>query len=73
MIKITRQDIIKYYRDWAGKTGLVLPFTNMLLKKATFALKTSQKVLAYGQLRTGKELELMFSIADDLACEGVIK
>ena len=69
---MNKKDILSYYRNWAGNSQdneHAISFTNMLLKKATFALRNNDKVLAFGQLRTGKELETMYCLAEDLFCE----
>jgi len=66
---MTKQEVVDYYKAWGGNA---LQFTDMLMRKATFALRTNKKVMAHGKMRTGKQLEQMFIIADDLACEGLL-
>ena len=67
-----RKEILEYYKNWKGETGTLMGFTDMLMKKATFALQGNM-VMAGGKMRNGKEMDEMNSIADDMVYEGLLK
>lgn len=72
MTTINRQLVKAYYRKWASSNysnQTAIDFTEMLQKKTIFALSTGSSVWAYDKKYTGKELETMYCIAEDLFCE----
>lgn len=69
---MTKRQVVAYYKKWTGgniSNDNAIAFTDMLLKKATFALRTGQKIYAYDKTHTGKELEQMYCLAEDIFCE----
>lgn len=66
---MNKKYILDYYKKYTGNNFSnenAISFTNMLMKKANFALQTGDKIFAYDGLKTGKELEQMYCLAEDI-------
>ena len=69
---MTKQNIIAYYKKWGNDeltNDNAIMFTNMLMKKATLALRDGINIMANDKMRTGKELEQMYCLAEDIFCD----
>ncbi len=67
---MNRSELIAYYKKWGGN---VLQFTDMLSRKAMFTACHGCTVNINGVMRNAAEAEQIFCLADDLACEGLLK
>ena len=64
---MTKQEVKNYFNSWGKDAGM---FIEMLQEKTTFAKVNHKSIMAGGKVRTGKELEEMLVIADDMFCAG---
>ena len=56
-----------YFIKWSGgNKEFYSGFISLLQRKAHYALSSNNKIYAYDKLYTGKELEQMLAIADDM-------
>lgn len=67
---MNKQDILNYFKNY-GEDGR--KFVQMLQEKVFFAKSHKTEVMAYHKMRTGKEIEEMLVIADDLFTEGKLQ
>lgn len=69
---MNRKQVIEYYKKYTNNrltNEMAIAFTNMLMQKATWSLRTGNKINMNGVMRTGKVAEQIYCLAEDIFCD----